>query len=140
MFCPNPDCPHREETGRAAEFRAGIERCSDCGTALVDEDPFAAEAARSARHIEMVELTELTEPALAATLAAMLDEAGIGYEIEGGGVQDFFGVGRLGTGFSPITGAPQLRVDATRLAEAHDLLAALLASPPPPDPSSGEET
>ena len=33
-YCPNSDCPHRFETGRPAEFRDGVERCTDCGTEL----------------------------------------------------------------------------------------------------------
>lgn len=32
--CPNPDCPHRRRSGRAAEYRPGAQRCSDCATAL----------------------------------------------------------------------------------------------------------
>lgn len=32
--CPNPDCPHRRRSGRAAEYRPGAQRCSDCAAAL----------------------------------------------------------------------------------------------------------
>jgi len=124
MFCPNPECPHRQETGHAAEFRDDVERCSDCGTPLVAADP-AAVAEAEAESIEMAVLTTLTEPAEAAIVRALLDEAGIRYETEGEGVQDYFALGRFGTGFSPITGPPVLLVEAARLDEARELLASL---------------
>jgi preprotein translocase subunit SecY len=38
-YCPNTECPHRKKTGKPAEFMEGMENCSDCGTALVDEAP-----------------------------------------------------------------------------------------------------
>jgi hypothetical protein len=37
--CPNPECSHLEETGRAGEYREDIERCSDCGTDLAPGEP-----------------------------------------------------------------------------------------------------
>lgn len=33
-FCPNYDCPYRQRHGRAAEYSAETERCSDCGASL----------------------------------------------------------------------------------------------------------
>ncbi|MEW5739823.1 MAG: hypothetical protein AB1938_12905 [Myxococcota bacterium] len=33
-FCPNEACPFRVRQGRAAEYRSGFERCSDCGATL----------------------------------------------------------------------------------------------------------
>lgn len=38
-YCPNPDCKHKQRTGKPAEFQAGISTCKDCGTRLVDENP-----------------------------------------------------------------------------------------------------
>ncbi|MBW2704418.1 MAG: hypothetical protein JRF33_26670 [Deltaproteobacteria bacterium] len=38
-FCPNPDCPARKRSRRPAEYRAGVERCADCGSLLIIEDP-----------------------------------------------------------------------------------------------------
>ncbi|MCZ6747224.1 MAG: DUF2007 domain-containing protein [Acidobacteria bacterium] len=37
--CPNPECMHLEETGRAGEFRDDIVTCSDCGTTLAGGEP-----------------------------------------------------------------------------------------------------
>lgn len=39
LYCPNPDCPHLRCTGSPAEFREGIQRCSDCHTGLTQEPP-----------------------------------------------------------------------------------------------------
>lgn len=138
MFCPNPDCPHRQETGHAAEFRDGVERCSDCDTALVAADAGAV-AEAEAESIEMAVLTTLSEPASATLVRALLDEAGIRYESAGEGVQDYFALGRFGTGFSPITGPPVLLVEASRLDEARELLASLETGRPAADPEGGDD-
>lgn len=37
--CPNPECVHLEETGRAGEFRDDIVLCSDCRTTLAEGEP-----------------------------------------------------------------------------------------------------
>ena len=37
--CPNPDCSHLAETGRAGEYRDVIAVCSDCGVALAPGEP-----------------------------------------------------------------------------------------------------
>ena len=129
-YCPNPECPHRLATGRTAEFVPGHLRCSDCDTPLVDSDPDAAGEEAARRPIEMVELARIPEPIFAAAIRELLDEAGIGYEIVGAGVQDLFGFGRIGTGYNFVTGPPVLRVEAARLAEARELLAELDRSSP----------
>ena len=33
-ICNNPDCPHKERTGRSAEYRDGITTCPECGATL----------------------------------------------------------------------------------------------------------
>ena len=37
--CPNPECSHLDETGRAGEYRDDIVRCSDCGSDLAAGEP-----------------------------------------------------------------------------------------------------
>jgi hypothetical protein len=39
MYCPNPDCPDVQESGKAGEYREDIVVCPKCGTALVAEAP-----------------------------------------------------------------------------------------------------
>jgi preprotein translocase subunit SecY len=38
-YCPNPECPFRKRFGESAEYNQGAVTCSDCGTALVADDP-----------------------------------------------------------------------------------------------------
>ncbi len=38
-YCPNPECPFRKRHGESAEYNQGTATCSDCGTALVPDDP-----------------------------------------------------------------------------------------------------
>jgi len=40
--CPNPECPYQKRHHQAAEYRDGIETCSDCGSALVSTAPVVA--------------------------------------------------------------------------------------------------
>jgi len=38
-YCPNSECPFRKRRGGSAEYNQGAVTCSDCGTALVADDP-----------------------------------------------------------------------------------------------------
>jgi hypothetical protein len=123
MFCPNPDCPHRKETGHPAAYRDGISTCADCGAALTAEP--IGDLAEDIEALDLEPLTAITEPAFGALVRAVLDEAGIRYSMRGEGVQDLFTVGRIGTGYNLITGPGTLFVERARAAEARELLAAL---------------
>lgn len=61
---------------------------------------------------ELVTVFESPDVALFALAKAALDEAGIRYVTQAEGLQDLFGLGRLGTGYNLITGAPRIRVPA----------------------------
>ena len=54
-YWPNPDCPSRARIGRAAEYRRQVERCADCGHALVPgaapEPPKPAERSGVSREL-----------------------------------------------------------------------------------------
>ena len=52
----------------------------------------------------------------------LLEAEGIRFVVEGEGVQDFFGLGRLGGGFNPFTGPVQLRVASENVPLALDAL------------------
>jgi membrane associated rhomboid family serine protease len=39
-YCPNSDCPDRRRLGRPAEYCGEVTHCSDCGAALVGQEPF----------------------------------------------------------------------------------------------------
>jgi hypothetical protein len=63
-----------------------------------------------------------------------LEGAGIPFFRKGEGVQDLFGAGRLGLGYSAVVGSPELQVDREDEARARAVLEAL----PDPAPSEAE--
>jgi hypothetical protein len=109
MFCP--EC--------GAEYREGVSECADCGVELVAELPEADEA----EHTEFVTVYRVGNPAIIALAKSILQSAGIEYYAMGEGVQDLFGLGRIGAGFNIIAGQVQIRVDSERAEEARRLLA-----------------
>jgi hypothetical protein len=122
MYCPNRNCPHAEATGEPAEYRADITTCRDCGSSLVEAEPvWPAEVEWE----EFVPVLELQGAAMVSFVKSLLQSEGIRFFIKNEHVQDFFGIGRFGTGFSPITGAPVVFVEPTRADEAKELLAAI---------------
>jgi hypothetical protein len=85
------------------------------------------------REHELERLTAITEPAFGALLRSVLDQAGIAYSTRADGVQDLFTGGRVGTGYSVLTGPSWLYVERARIEEAREILAALEAEPEPLD-------
>lgn len=71
---------------------------------------------------EPVTVLETSDPGLLAVAKSLLDDAGIPYFAKGEGIQDLFGAGRLGTGFSPIVGPVELQVAEDDATEANALL------------------
>jgi hypothetical protein len=71
----------------------------------------------------LVTVFESSDLVLLSMAKAALDEAGIRYVVENELTQDLFGLGRLGSGFSVVTGPPRLRV----LPESAERAAAVLA-------------
>ena len=114
MFCPQ--C--------RSEYREGFTRCDNCNKALVAVlPPLPGEGDPS--HRELVTVFETGDPGLLALAHSILDEAEIPYLTQGEGVQDLFGLGRLGTGFSVLTGPVHLQVEVAQEGEARELLADL---------------
>jgi hypothetical protein len=65
---------------------------------------------------------ETSDQGLLAIAKSLLEEAEIPFFAKGEGVQDLFGWGRLGTGFSIVAGAVALQVPADQADEARGLL------------------
>ena len=117
MICPNPECPGR--TNEPAEYREGITRCQDCGTPLVEGDP----EPDAVEYEEFVSVLTIADASLVPIVKSLLSSENIRFFIKGEGVQDLFGSGRLGSGFSIITGPPVVYVEPDRAEEARELLA-----------------
>jgi len=69
-----------------------------------------------------VTVLETSDQGLLAVAKSLLEEAEIPCFAKGEGVQDLFGWGRFGTGFSPVAGAIQLQVPADDAEQARELL------------------
>lgn len=82
--------------------------------------------ARRSESDEPVTVLETSDPALLAVAKSLLEDASIPYFAKGEAVQDLFGIGRLGTGFSPIVGSVELQVSSYDAAEARAVLIELL--------------
>ena len=116
MFCP--EC--------GAEYQEGIVKCSDCDVALVATAPEPAEPDQ-AEWVDLVTVLASSDPALLAVAKSLLEADGIPFTAQGEGLQDLFGLGRVG-GFNAVTGPVELQVPRAS-AEAARRLRAELETP-----------
>ena len=123
MYCPNRDCPHAEATGEPARYRPGVVECIDCGSILVETAPVWP--TEEVEYEEFVPVLTLEGAAMVSFVKSLLQSSGIRFFIKNERVQDLLGIGRFGTGFNPITGAPVVFVEPTKAEEAKQLLAAI---------------
>ncbi len=128
MFCPQCRLEYRDE----------LTRCSDCDVPLVETLPPDPEEGDPAP-LDLVTVFEAGDPVLLAMAHSLLDEEKIPYLTTGEGLQDLFGFGRIGTGYSTLVGPAQIQVEAERAEEIRALLAKLEEGAPlaegeaPPD-------
>ena len=69
--CPNQDCQHLAETGRAGEFRDDIAQCSDCGTDLAPGEAPEVEPPGQIQWVAMMVVADPHSAHLAKTALAM---------------------------------------------------------------------
>jgi hypothetical protein len=115
MFCP--EC--------RSEYREGFTTCADCEVALVPEL-----APEDHDGEPLVTVLEDGDPGRLALAHSLLDDAGIPHTGAGEGLQDLFGLGRLGAGFNVLTGPARIQVPASRAEEARELLEELESAEP----------
>lgn len=60
-----------------------------------------------------------------AFIKSLFEDADIPLLVKGEGVQDLFGMGRLGTGYNFITGPVQIQVPKSKFEEAQELLGSM---------------
>jgi len=62
------------------------------------------------------------DPGQVAFIKSLLEDAEIPFSVKSEGVQDLFGVGRLGAGYNMITGPVEIQVPQSFLKETEELL------------------
>jgi hypothetical protein len=101
-----------------AEYREGFTECADCGVALVGELPPEDEMDYS----DLVTVMLIANEAELMCAESLLQDAGIRYFARGEGIQDLFGLGRIGVGFSPLVGPVELQVLPDEAVKAREIL------------------
>jgi len=108
MFCPQCD----------VEYRPGFTECADCNVPLVEE----AKPANPKERLEFVTVFQTSNEVLVSLAKAILDGENIKYATKGEYVQDLWGAGRFGTGFSPLAGPVIFEVEKEKAEIAAELL------------------
>lgn len=111
MYCP--EC--------GLEYREGVTTCTDCSVALTSEPP-EGPPQPSAEWLDLETVLETGDAAQLAVARSLLEAEGIPCFTRGERLQEFFGLGRLGSGFNLLTGPVQLQVPRERGDEARQLL------------------
>ncbi len=121
------------------EYRDGFSQCVDCEVPLVATPPGAAEEAEPEPEpdVGLVSVLETGDPAEMAFVESLLLEGNIPYVKQGDGVQDLFGIGRLG-GFNVLTGPAKLLVSEEHVEAAREILRDLPAAGSVPAEESAE--
>lgn len=106
-----------------AEFRPGVERCSDCGGELLPGDlPPPRGAPPPGPPPKTVSVFTSPDPGVFELACSILDTAGVTYATARDGLQDLFGAGRLGTGYNLLVGPEEIHVPERDAERARKLL------------------
>ena len=116
MYCPK--CK--------SEYREGFFECANCHISLVEHLSKEPESEESEiPKIENVELVTAFKSGSVIRIAiakSILYGADINYFAKGEIIQNIFGAGTIGTGYSTLVGPIQIQVEKSQLEEAKDLL------------------
>lgn len=111
MKCPQ--CEHENPDDRAT--------CSACGA------PITADTERVEPEIELVEVFATGDATLVPVVRSLLEEEGIEHLVQGEGIQELVGMGRVGAGMNIAAGPTRFFVREDEAARAAELLAHLEA-------------
>jgi len=106
------------------EYEDWITVCADCKAPLVLELPQEPKPIK----VKLVRVFATGNQTLLAMAKSVLEKAEIKYIVKNEGVQDLFGVGRIGIGYNPIVGPAEIQVDKNDEQTAKDLLKDLTES------------
>ena len=132
MFCPNPECPDRKETGRAGEYVLGTTVCPVCGEYLVESLPGESENDFRGEGLEktfepqpgetLEPVFESSDPTEVPVVRSLLDSEGIRYVTTGEEKFDAFRGGLSPFRFHPAAGVVRFLVAASQAEKARELL------------------
>jgi hypothetical protein len=103
--------------------------CPNCGCEDCDVDLVAVLPEAPVTHHDPADVTTVfstNDPVAWMTAKSLLDGAGIPYVARNEALQDLFGFGRFGTGYSVVAGPMEIQVTADRERAAVDLLSDVL--------------
>ena len=113
MFCPR--C--------GAEYQPQVTECADCGVPLVATLPADRDDATT-EDLDLVPVFSGVDPGLLALAESLLGDEEIPFLARGEGIQDLFGLGRIGN-YNPIIGPVVILVLREDVARARAALADL---------------
>ena len=112
MYCPS--C--------GESFNETLTECPHCGVELAETRPGSPPDPT----IQFASVLSTGDAGLIALAKSLLDAEGIEYLVRGEGLQDLFGGGRLGAGYSILVGPAEFIVRENDAERARELLADLL--------------
>ena len=125
MYCPScGESVDRDETA-----------CPECGAELVETRP----GPPPDPSIRLTSVLATGDPALIAFAKSLLDAAGVEYLVRAEGLQELFGWGSIGAGYSILTGPAEFVVREEDAERARELLRDLRTPARPGDGSPREE-
>ena len=119
MICPS--C--------GTEYRSGFDMCTDCHVPLIPAMDWGNDEKRDegGKLVCVLQTGDQTQIAVARSL---LGGAGIRFLVKNENVQDLFGLGRVGTGFNPLTGPIEIWVSEASEFTAREILKSLIENDP----------
>jgi hypothetical protein len=123
MFCPNPDCFDRLESGTPGEYVDGVTTCPKCGATLVEHLDGAPgrEAVLVEGDVEVEPVFATADRSEAAVVRSLLEDAGVPFLTRGLADQDYLGLGWAGLGLVG-RGGVQFLVRSEDVATVKELL------------------
>lgn len=115
MFCPS--------CGESLE--PAVTECPKCGAELLESRPDAPPDPT----IQLTPILSTGDAGLIALAKSLLEAEGIEYLVRGENLQDLFGYGRLGVGYSIVSGPAEFLVREDDAERARDVLRDLLTPP-----------
>lgn len=125
--CPNPDCPGLEKFSAVSEYEDTATVCGDCGATLAAGPAPERVGPEPDPDLALVPVFTADGESEVVIVESLLAGAQIPFLIQGEGIQDLFGWGRISR-VNPIVQPVEFLVAEDNLATAREVLADLLTA------------